>query len=237
MPCLNAIIRRYGYFTENLAFCHTMLCVIVTSYHLTHWGRVTLTCVSKQIIYGSDNGLSPSRRQAIIWTNAGILLIGPMGTKFNEILIEIQTFSFKKMHLKMSSGKWRPFCLRLNVLTACQADNKTHFHECMAWRGYLSENKYLIPTIECTLHITLISHERHGVSIHLQINGLFIYWCQLTTNENSKIRIISLLWGLSTGDRQATFKKGHNMKNVCMTWRHHDISWSLLSTLFYLDTA
>ena len=55
-------------------------------------------------IIGSDNGLSPGRRQAIIWTNDGILLIGPLGTNFSEISIEIHTFSFKKMHLKMSSG-------------------------------------------------------------------------------------------------------------------------------------
>ena len=84
--------------------------------HLTHWGRVTHICVSKIIIIGSDDGLSPDRRQAIIWTNAGILLIGPWGTNFSEILIGIQTFSFKKMHMKMSSAKWRPFCLDLNVL-------------------------------------------------------------------------------------------------------------------------
>ena len=83
---------------------------------LTHWGRVTHICVSKLIIIGSDNGLSPGRRQAIIWTNAGILLIGPLATNFSEILIEIYTFSFKKMHLKMSSGKWWPSCLCLNVL-------------------------------------------------------------------------------------------------------------------------
>ena len=72
--------------------------------------------MSKLAIIGSDNGLPPGRRQAIIWTNPGILLIRPLGIKFNEILIEIQTFSFKKMHLKMLSGKWRPFCLSLNVL-------------------------------------------------------------------------------------------------------------------------
>ena len=52
----------------------------------------------------------------IIWTNAWILLIGPLDTNFNEFLIEIDKFSFKKMHFKMSSGKWRPFCLGLNVL-------------------------------------------------------------------------------------------------------------------------
>ena len=83
---------------------------------LTHWGRMTHICVSEIIIIGSDNGLSPGRRQAIIWTNARILLIGPLGTNFNEILIEINTFLFRKMHLKMSSAKWRLFCLDLNML-------------------------------------------------------------------------------------------------------------------------
>ena len=56
---------------------------------LTHWGGVMHICVNKLTIIGSDNGLSPGRRQAIIWTNAGILLIGPLGTNFSEILIEI----------------------------------------------------------------------------------------------------------------------------------------------------
>ena len=83
--------------------------------NLTHWGRVTHTCVSRLTITGSDNGLSPGRRQAIIWTNAGILLIGPLGTNFSGNLIEILTFSFTKMRLKVSSAKWRPFCLGLNV--------------------------------------------------------------------------------------------------------------------------
>ena len=78
---------------------------------------MTHICVGNLTIIGSDNGLSPGRRQAIIWTNAGILLIGPLGTNFSEILIGIQTFSFKKMHLKMASAKWRPSCLVLNVLS------------------------------------------------------------------------------------------------------------------------
>ena len=78
---------------------------------------MTHICVGKLIIIGSDNGLSPGRRQAIIWTNAGILLIWPLGRNFSEILIDIQAFSFKKMHLKISSVKWRPFCLGLNVLS------------------------------------------------------------------------------------------------------------------------
>ena len=54
---------------------------------LTHWGRVMHICVGKLTIIASDNGLSPERRQAIIWTNAGLLLIGPLRTNLSEILI------------------------------------------------------------------------------------------------------------------------------------------------------
>ena len=77
---------------------------------------MTHICVGKLTIIASDNGLSPGRRQAIIWTNAGLLLIRHLGTNVSEILIGIQISSFKKMHWKMSSAKWCPFCLGLNVL-------------------------------------------------------------------------------------------------------------------------
>ena len=79
---------------------------------LTHWGRVTHICVSKLTII-----------TAIIWTNAGILLIWPIGTYFSEISFDIQTFSFKKIHFKMSSEKWWPFCLGPNVLNIQDRDN------------------------------------------------------------------------------------------------------------------
>ena len=82
---------------------------------------MTHICVSKLTIIGSDNGLSPGRRQAIICTNAGILIIWTLGTYFSEILSETHTFSLKKRHLKMSSGRRRPFCLGLNVLNLCNS--------------------------------------------------------------------------------------------------------------------
>ena len=69
---------------------------------LIDWGRMTHICVGNLAIIGSDNCLSPGRRHAIIWTDAGILLIGPSETDFNEILIKNHTFSFKKIYLKMS---------------------------------------------------------------------------------------------------------------------------------------
>ena len=84
---------------------------------LTSWGWVTHICVGNQAIIGSDNGLSPGRCQAIIWTDTGILLIGPLRTNFSEIWIGIQTFSLKKIHLKIASAKWRLFCLGSNVLS------------------------------------------------------------------------------------------------------------------------
>ena len=52
---------------------------------------MTHICVIKLTIIGSDNGLSPGRRQAIIWTNAGILLIQTLGTNFSEILGKIHS--------------------------------------------------------------------------------------------------------------------------------------------------
>ena len=77
---------------------------------------MTHICVSDLTSIDSDNGLSPGRRQATIRTNAGILLIRPLGTNFSEFLVEILIFSFKKMRLKVSSAKRRPFCLGLDEL-------------------------------------------------------------------------------------------------------------------------
>ena len=94
---------------------------------LTHWGRVMHICFSKLTIIGSDNGLAPTRCQAIIWTNDGILFIGPFGTNFNEILIKIYTFSFKKMHLKKAIWKMA------NILPQPQCVNMVRHHDENWW--------------------------------------------------------------------------------------------------------
>ena len=106
----------HGWVITSYCFAWMYSLIIAQSLRLTHWGRVTHICVSKLTIIGSDNGLSPGRRQAIIWTNAGILLIRTLGTNFSEILGKIHSFSFKKMHFKMSSAKGRLFSLGLNEL-------------------------------------------------------------------------------------------------------------------------
>ena len=79
---------------------------------LTHLPYCRIYASVNWISIGSDNGLSPDRRQAIIWNNAAILLIAPLGTNSNDIRIKIQNSSFMKVHLKGSSAKRRPFCQR-----------------------------------------------------------------------------------------------------------------------------
>ena len=64
-------------------------------------------------VIGWQNGVLPG------WANAWILLMEHLGTNHSEIIMEIHTFSFKKMHLKIPSWKCRPFCLGLNVITFC----------------------------------------------------------------------------------------------------------------------
>ena len=94
---------------------------------------MTHICVGNLTIIGSDNGLSPGRRQAITWNNVGILLIWPLKTNFSEIWNATETFSFKKRHLKMSSGIYRPFCLGLNMLSL---ETTWHLHTSMSWRHF-----------------------------------------------------------------------------------------------------
>ena len=79
---------------------------------LSHWGRMMHICVSKIIIIGSNNGLTLGRRQAMnqFWN----IVNWSFRHKLSKIVIEMHTFSFNKMHLKMSA-KWSLFCLGLKI--------------------------------------------------------------------------------------------------------------------------
>ena len=72
------LLKRRGSFTNT--------------YYLTHWDRAKHICVGKLTIIDSDNGLAPGRRQAIILTYDGILLIGPTEMNVSEIVNERQKF-------------------------------------------------------------------------------------------------------------------------------------------------
>ena len=103
------------------------------SLHILGCHKITLRCHTKKnfnslrpsdaymfcklTIIGSDNGLSPRRHQAIIWTNAGILLIWTLRNKLQRNINRNWDIFIQENHLKMSSGKYQPFCLALDVLT------------------------------------------------------------------------------------------------------------------------
>ena len=126
------------YWLVSVFFCIT----------LTHWGRATHICVSKLTITGSDNGLSPGRRQAINWTNDGILLIRTLGTNFSEILSEIHAFSFQENALEnvvceMASIQ---FCLGLNVLK----------YQIVTWEMHCWARYMCVSGCEHTSHIYIL---------------------------------------------------------------------------------
>ena len=73
-------------------------------------------------LMGQNEAYMLGRYQTIIWTNAGIVLIRTSGTNFNEIWSEIHIFTYKKLHLKLSSAKWRSFCFDLNILINLPGD-------------------------------------------------------------------------------------------------------------------
>ena len=91
----------HTYLTLTYARAHKEL------YALAHWGRVThisfgnITYNQHITSVGSDNGLSRSPRQAIIWNNAVLLLIGPIGTRFGRTMFEIH------FHSRVYLGKCR----------------------------------------------------------------------------------------------------------------------------------
>ena len=88
----------------------------------TNWGRVTHICVSNVTIIDSDNGLAPGRGQAIIWTDARILLIRTWGTNFSEILRSQNSYIFIQENLlenvvcKMAYISSGPHCIRLDCI-------------------------------------------------------------------------------------------------------------------------
>ena len=202
---LEAVILRQW---VKLPICVTTL-LNVTSWvilanDLTHWGRVTHICVGNLTIIGSDNGLSPGRRQTIIWTNAGILSIGPLGTNFSEISIGIQTFPFRKMHFIMSSAKWRPFCLGLNVLItrvfvfACTADSTKPSPEPMLTyhqrrggnrQGPISQEVLKVSILEISLENALFELLLHIPGINELIMMCYIdrLWEESTVSHHSDV--------------------------------------------------
>ena len=97
---------------------------------------------------GSGNGLSPIRHQAITWTNAVLLSTGLLGTNFSEIWVRILSFSFNKMHFKISSARMAAIYLssitKVNFVVSLQLDLhiKTHL-SMVVFRYSMGQSVYM----------------------------------------------------------------------------------------------
>ena len=128
-------------------------------------------CFSDLTIIGSDNGLSPGRRQAIIWAYAVTLIIVTLGTNFNEILFRIWKFSFKTIHFKMLSAKWLTFCLSLNVLMSKLCKIYT-----FKWLEHLSSVRHLPPLKQKTkLELPLLRNTNDALLVANSFTWKWIY--------------------------------------------------------------
>ena len=118
------------------------------------------------------------------------MLLGPLGTNCEHILIEIQTFLFKKIHLKMSSGKWWPFCLGLNVLLVQLPISRNHrnvkaTHRWPLWRES-THHRCISVTYWCRVTYICVSK----IIIVGSDNGLSPAWHHAIIWNNAKILLL-----------------------------------------------
>ena len=136
-------------------------------------------CVSYLAITGSDNSL--------------LLLIGPLGTNFSEILIQIHIHSCKKMYLKMLSAKWCLFRLGLNVLT------QWGLSKCLAFYTF---NTMRPQQIGCKLYFTKhFFKDNSCVLIQNQLKSVLNGWI-----SNNPLLIWEMGWQ-QVGDKPLTHIK------------------------------
>ena len=159
-------------------------------------------CMSKLTVIGSDNGLLAGQPQAIIWTNAGIFLIRLLETHFSEITIEINTFSFKKMHWKMSSAKWWTCCLGLNVfLISCTVSSLK--------QAQSTQQSVIV-------HIILEMYEFTSVMIFMMTVQL-IFWCRKLeySLRTRPIPWLLMPWLIAMAGHQQLWNRLNKIKGPC----------------------
>ena len=102
----NALVTSVKHSPQKLLFTK----ILTSLFNLSPPSAMYMHQSVSWVSIGSDNGLSPIQRQAIILASAVLMTIGPIGINFNEILIKIPNFSFTKMHVNILCAKWLPFC-------------------------------------------------------------------------------------------------------------------------------
>ena len=143
----------------------------------SHWYNQQFSSI------GSDNGLAPNRRQAIIWTNDGLVyrrICVPRSGWFQTAPGAVRCYLFpSNLTVFMWFIRtvlyitWGPYLVvRLNWYRI--------FYSTLCQLGNISGASKLF------LNITLTSHERRGVSDHRQLDRMFNHLFRLTSCKPSK---------------------------------------------------
>ena len=139
---------------------------------LTHWGRMTHICIGDLTTIVSDKGLSPNQRQVINCTNAEVLLIEPLGTKFygnfnRNSYIFIQANAVENITRKVADILSWPQCVLMElilllfpaVLVIDMLSLVIDYNSKVLWQHHL---QYLSSLSSFTIHdevdVTRISH-------------------------------------------------------------------------------
>ena len=120
-------VKMHRVFLSSFKFPLALQCMCWTQMTACVWCSVSSCpqwCGLLLLISHECHICAPVRRQAITWINADLLsIITPLGRSLSEIQIEIQNFSFMKIHLKMLFAKCRPFCPGGDELTSLSHGN------------------------------------------------------------------------------------------------------------------
>ena len=150
--------------------------------------------------------------KTVTLTNAGLLLIGPLGTNLSEIWIEIEEFSWKKMNLNLSSSKWQPFCLGLNVLTTGIV--KLFRNNCVTWSffewqryGHPVPHAQLCISIPQILILKALFHRHNGSKLPVCTVKSVVDWKQ-TENKSADLSFKNFFWEMDVASRLRTLKLG-----------------------------
>ena len=85
---------------HNISHASEKKSFVLTYLTLSPIDAYVLQSSNSYAIIDSDNDLSIVRYQVIVWTNIGLLLIGAQRTRFCELWITAQQFSYQKINLK-----------------------------------------------------------------------------------------------------------------------------------------
>ena len=186
--------------------------------------RVTHICVGNLTISGSDNSLSPDRRQAIILTNAGILLIVPIGTNFSDNLIKIHTFSFKKIQenafenvvWKMSAILSRPQCVNITkdvCLPVCiLSQGNRKYHNQNTWVRCFAQWTH---SSRKTSHTCFVFNPLRGKFFRGNINIYFHFVSFLRIDMTQVLKILPQV-------REGPIYSVYSISWLLMTWRRKE---------------